>query len=384
MFVMRERGSAGSVASVVSPAVSEALQCVPPIWLRDNCWCGECRDTLSGQKLFGILDLPVAQSVESVTETSDEVLVVLAPQRHTARFPRSWLLDSLLGRATSAQVSARAGEQELWFAHDLCGKEPVFDWADYLSLDEVKVGVLRSVVRLGFAVLRGTPAREGTVLEVAASFGYVRETNYGRLFDVRAVVNPTNLAYTGLAITPHTDNPYRDPVPTLQLLHCVSNAVEGGVSGLVDGFAAAATLRREDAASFDLLARTPVPFAWSDGHHSLRAEAPLVELDPVGRLRAVRFNNRSMQALRLPRSDLSSFYGAYRAFAETISRPELAFRFRLEPGDCVVFDNVRLLHSRTAFEEGAHGSRRLQGCYADIDGLRSTLAVLSGKSSVSR
>jgi gamma-butyrobetaine dioxygenase len=81
---------------------------------------------------------------------------------------------------------------------------------------------------------------------VAASFGYVRETNYGRLFDVRVEPEPGNLAFTSREIRPHTDNPYRDPVPTVQLLHCLRAAVkgdgadDGGDTGLVDGFAAAA------------------------------------------------------------------------------------------------------------------------------------------------
>jgi gamma-butyrobetaine dioxygenase len=44
-------------------------------------------------------------------------------------------------------------------------------------------------------------------------------------------------------ILPHTDNPYRDPVPTVQLLHCLRTSEDGGDTGLVDGFAAAAALR---------------------------------------------------------------------------------------------------------------------------------------------
>ena len=59
------------------------------------------------------------------------------------------------------------------------------------------------------------------VAAVAETFGYVRETNYGRVFDVRVEAAPANLASTGLALRPHTDNPYRDPVPTVQLLHCL-------------------------------------------------------------------------------------------------------------------------------------------------------------------
>ena len=34
---------------------------------------------------------------------------------------------------------------------------------------------------LGFAILRGVDPEPGLVLRVAETFGYVRETNYGRL-----------------------------------------------------------------------------------------------------------------------------------------------------------------------------------------------------------
>ena len=98
------------------------------------------------------------------------------------------------------------------------------------------------------------------MLEVVRTFGYLRETNYGEVFDVRVELSPSNLAFTGLAIGPHTDNPYRDPVPTMQLLHCLSNAVDGGESGLVDGFMAACLLRDENPRAFEVLTRTLVRF----------------------------------------------------------------------------------------------------------------------------
>ena len=81
-------------------------------------------------------------------------------------------------------------------------------------------------------------------MEVAELFGYVRETNYGRWFEVSAEVNPSNLAYTNLGLQAHTDNPYRDPVPTLQFLACLENTVEGGDSIVVDGFASQRGCRR--------------------------------------------------------------------------------------------------------------------------------------------
>lgn len=234
--------------------------------------------------------------------------------------------------------------------------------------------MLESVLGLGFALLRDVPSREGQVLEVAETFGYVRETNYGRLFDVRVEPDPNNLAFTGARITPHTDNPYRDPVPTLQLLHCLANAAVGGDSGLVDGFKAAALLRAEDPEAFAVLTRTPVPFQFSDARTELAADRPLIDVDGRGRIREVRFNNRSIGTLLLPADELEAFYRAYRIFAEITLRPELQLEFRLLPGDCLIFDNVRLLHARTAFEES--GARHLQGAYADIDALAGTLAVL--------
>ena len=80
----------------------------------------------------------------------------------------------------------------------------------------------------GLVLLHDVPREPGAVLAVARSLGYVRETNYGRLFDVRAGPAAANLAFTRLPIAPHTDNPYRDPVPTVQLLHCLNAAAGGG------------------------------------------------------------------------------------------------------------------------------------------------------------
>jgi gamma-butyrobetaine dioxygenase len=172
----------------------------------------------------------------------------------------------------------------------------------------------------------------------------------------------------------------------MQLLHCLENSVSGGESGLVDGFLAATILRDEQPEYFDVLSRTPVTFAWSDDNNILSATRPVIELDERRVLRSVRLNSRSMQALRLDYGDILAYYSAYLAFSDIVNRPDLAYTFRLDAGDCLIFDNTRLLHSRTAFDTSEAGHRRLQGCYADLDGLASTAAVLErdGKFSTTR
>jgi gamma-butyrobetaine dioxygenase len=58
-----------------------------------------------------------------------------------------------------------------------------------------------------------------------------------------------------------------------------------------------------------------------------------------------------------------------------LEEPRYRIQFKLEPGDLFIVDNLRVLHGRTGYCES--GERHLQGCYADRDGLRSKLAVLS-------
>jgi gamma-butyrobetaine dioxygenase len=349
----------------------------PPIWLRDNCPCAECRDPSSNQKLFQLLDLPEHVEVFEIVERADEIEITFLPDHHHSVFSREWFRPQ-----PHAPVFASRNEdsKQLWRAADIDLTVLKSTWTKYRTDNLERLRLLRNVECLGMALLEGTPAAPDTVLDIVATFGFVRETNYGKLFDVRIEPDPSNLAFTGLAITPHTDNPYRDPVPTVQLLHCLKNSVDGGESGLVDGFMAAAILRDEDPEGFDVLTSTSVDFAWSDTHHSLRARRPLIEVDEHNRVRSVRFNNRSMQALHLEYDHTVRFYAGYRHFAEILARPELELTFRLGPGDCVIFDNTRLMHSRTAFEESSSGSRHLQGCYADLDGLASTIEILERSS----
>jgi alpha-ketoglutarate-dependent taurine dioxygenase len=233
---------------------------------------------------------------------------------------------------------------------------------------------LGAVDRLGFALLRGVPAVPGTVCEVVRLFGYVRETNYGRLFDVISVEQPQNLAFSALGLGNHTDNPYRDPVPQLQLLHCLEAAGEGGESVVVDGFAAADRLRREAPEAFALLTRTSVNFRYVEaGEVDLRNAAPLIELDVAGGLRTVRYNNRSIGPLDLDAETMAAFYDAYRRFARLLHDPAMTVGFRLQPGDLFIVDNRRVLHGRRGF---SGGRRHLQGTYADADSLTSRLRVL--------
>jgi gamma-butyrobetaine dioxygenase len=185
---------------------------------------------------------------------------------------------------------------------------------------------------------------------------------------------PPGQAFTDRPLAPRTAQSFRDPLPTLELLHCLDDAAAGGESILVDGFHAAASLRAQDPAAFAVLASSEVTFAYADARAELRATRPVIGVDPRGRIREIRLNSSRMQPLRLPPDEVVVFYAAYRAFTEMVGWPGQMLTFRLRPGDCLIFDNTRILNGRTGFAGG--GKRHMQVCWTDLDGLASTLALM--------
>jgi len=368
-----------------------ALRGLPAVWLRANCPCPGCQDPGSGQRLAAITGLPADVTVARVLASDAAVEVIFGPDGHRAVFAADWLArygdpggEAGTGPGPGPPDDDRTEDaKRLWAAADLGGGIPQGWWPRYLADPEHRSACLSAVLTHGVVVLHDVPGEPGAVLAVARSLGYVRETNYGRLFDVRAEPAAANLAFTRLPIAPHTDNPYRDPVPTIQLLHCLHAAGGGGDSTFTDGFRAAAVLRGRDPAAFTCLTTTPVTFAYADAATVLRATGPMIGLDPRGRIRQIRLNGRSLAPVRLPAAQARAFYAAYRAFAQLAADPEALVTTTLAPGDCVIFDNTRVLHGRTAFADGggtasaSSGRRHLQGCYADLDGLASTVAVLA-------
>jgi len=348
------------------------------IWLRDNALDSATRSPENGQRLLALHDIPPDTRILDAAVEADALAVTFGPEQKTLSFPAAWLrLNAYDGKAARSPGWIAEG-LETW-DRGLAARLPDGDFDLITGEDSALRDWLGQVRRYGFARLSGGPTESGALLEVAALFGYIRETNYGKWFEVRAEVNPTNLAYTGLGLQAHTDNPYRDPVPTLQILYCLENSAEGGDSLVVDGFRAAQRLRAEDPEAFDLLSRHCARFeyAGSSGVH-LAARRPMIDLTPDGELVAVRFNNRSASAITdVPYEEMAAYYRAYRRFSDIIDDPAMAVSFKLDPGQCFIVDNTRVLHARRGYSGG--GSRWLQGCYADKDGLLSTLRVLETK-----
>ena len=338
----------------------------PAIWLRDQCACPQCRHQ-NGQRLFEIGDLPEHPTIEQIAMQGDgSVRVVWTDEGHVSIYSAAFLYEHNLKAKRTIPI-------KLWGA-DLT-ELPEEDWLAIVRDPAAELAWLEAYHLHGFGLLRNVPVRPGMVAEVGDRLGFVRTTNYGRLFDVISVPDPNNLANTALGLGVHSDNPYRDPTPGVQLLHCLVCDAPGGESILVDGLAAAEYLRAAAPEQFDLLARVPANFHFADKDTDLRARTPLITVDTENRITAVHFNNRSLAGIDGPVELVEPWYAAYRTFAGILKQAEREVVFRLLPGDLLVMQNERALHGRAAFDANL-GRRHLQGCYVDKDGLESRMRVL--------
>ena len=356
------------------------------IWLRDNSFDNSTRSVGNGQRLITICDIDPRAVVTKLEILDDGEIAAMtfAPDGITSHFSSRWLLEhryDLMTGESNRQSGWVSDRHETWMNSTLQDRIPRVSWPELRSSPRALLEWLAAVDRFGVAMIDGMPSESGSLCQVVETCGFVRETNYGKWFDVVAEVTPQNLANTNFGLQAHTDNPYRDPVPTLQLLACLENSVDGGESAIIDGFAIAKFLQLNDRPAFAILARYPVRFAYEGSTEvSLTSKRPIFELGPDGELLAVRFNNRSAAPfVDIAFDEMEEFYRAYRKFAECLDDPKFSVRFKLAPGQAFIVDNTRVLHARTEFH--GSGKRWLQGCYADKDGLLSTLRVLQRSTS---
>ncbi|MDC1506847.1 TauD/TfdA family dioxygenase, partial [Oceanospirillaceae bacterium] len=287
------------------------------IWLRDNALDPATRSPSNGQRLITLQDIDAKLFVSHTQVTQDVLTVTFMPENKTVDFPLHWLLSHAYDKPIETTKGWHKASQTLWDTR-LMGSLPEAEFDAVVNSPKTLKVWLKQIAQFGFAKLNAGPVHAGALTQVVDLFGHLRETNYGRIFEVRVEEKPSNLAYTGLALQAHTDNPYRDPVPTIQVLYCLESSVPGGDNVLVDGFNAATQLRQVDPHGFDLLSTYCAHFEYAGEHDvCLKARRPMIELSADGQLQGIRFNNRSAAPFtNIPFEHMQDYYAAYRRFAE--------------------------------------------------------------------
>ena len=237
---------------------------------------------------------------------------------------------------------------------------------------------LISFYEYGFVIFKEVPTENNFIVKFANSIGSIRRTNFGEFFNVKSKPNPNDLAYTSLPLAPHTDNPYRNPVPCIQMLHCIKNEVSGGNSTLVDGFTVTEKLKKDFPDFFKILTEIKVRYQFIDKDVVLEDWSEMIQLDENQNFKQVRFSPRLDFVPLMDKEKLDLYYAARNKISEFYNSDAYRLEFKLVEGDLLMMDNYRLLHGRTSFNAN-EGNRFLQGCYIDYDSTEGKLKHLKRK-----
>jgi gamma-butyrobetaine dioxygenase len=339
-----------------------------PLWLRSECACPECRSRITMERTFDQFRLPPDLVALLAEVTGAGALRLLwSHGGHVSLFDPGWLWSkSRPQTATAAPMP--------WGA-ELARELPTFEYAAIMADERALHAWLVALRDVGLTLLRGVPCARGEVERIARRISLPRDSNFGVIFDVVTKPDANSNAYTTIELPGHVDLPTREYQPGFQFFHCLENHAAGGESTYVDGFALAEHLRIEDPEGFRVLSETPIGFRFYDQVSDYAWRAPVIGLGPSGELNEIRFNPWLTEPLEVAPGRFTAVYGALRRFDQLSQDARFQIRIRLDAGTMSAFDNRRVLHGRTAFNESG-GRRHFQGCYVEREEVTNRIRVL--------
>ncbi|APA13591.1 hypothetical protein sscle_11g083610 [Sclerotinia sclerotiorum 1980 UF-70] len=362
----------------------------PPLFLRDACGCHRCVDPSTKQKNFQTSDIPSGIRATSILTDGNGNLIISwnndipgYGSDHVSSFSEKFFETNFSPKAyhNDRRNTIRPIR---WNAERIAKNLQYVTFDDYINTEE---GLFRALIMLrdyGLLILRDVPESETSVVDIAKRVGNLRDTLYGVTWDVKSVSEAKNVAYTSQYLGLHMDLLYMTNPPGFQFLHCLRNTCSGGSSIFSDAFHAAAQL---DEHNFDELCRQKVPYHYRNAgehyfykHRVISSKPPKPKATKFSKVAAIRHINYSppfQATFDVPENSVP-VAEALRQFASRVEAPENMYEYRLQEGECVIFNNRRVLHGRKEFDTSA-GERWLKGAYIDTDVFVSRYRVLAEK-----
>ena len=341
---------------------------IHPLWLRERAKTENLVDKYNDQRLYDPSQLDQNLEIKKASMSNGHLNI-----EFTDGVKFEYDVNSLL-----YEIDKKEPITDIYFWDSKLNKKPTVVYEKDIFETKAMYDLLKDFYKYGFVIFKNVPTEDNYIVKFANSIGTIRPTNFGESFSVKSVPKPNDLAYTSIALTPHTDNPYRKPIPCIQLLHCLENEVRGGLSTLVDGLAVAEYLRKNHQDLFKILTKTKVRFRFVDKTIILENWGALIELDENKKVKQVRYSTRLDYVPALDKKELKIFYEARKLIAKLYASTKFEIRFKLEKGDLLMMDNHRLLHGRTSYDVN-EGKRYLKGCYIDHDSTEGKLRHLERK-----
>ncbi len=340
------------------------------VWLRDNCWCAECRVEQTAERR--LLTWSIPQDIRPNTVDAVEGGIVIDwNDQHRSTFSLDWLEANDYSQASLK----RAREQATLWGGDF--EVPRFAHESVVDGGAGQLAYFNAVQEFGVAIVESVPTVPGEVERFAKTVGHVREVAFERVHNVYHDPEGYNVAHTPLELKPHSDMPSYHWPPSIQLLHFLANDADGGESVVVDGWHALAKLREANPDAFEILTRVPVPYQLFSEDEDTYAVAPMVQLGHDGEVATFRFSNQLALPISIDFEMVEPFYDAYRELGEIIDSDDAKVVFKARNGDLLTVHGHRVLHGRMPFIPGT-GARHLQDVYMEFDDFMAKRRVLMG------
>jgi hypothetical protein len=236
--------------------------------------------------------------------------------------------------------------------------------------------VVIDLARYGIVFLRNVPQDPDAIKRITTTIAPIKNTFYGETFDVRAKPNAENVAYTSDYLGLHQDLLYLESPPQIQILHCLENSCTGGESLFSDGdrIGRLLTLFPKSRAVANLLTQ-PVEYGYNANGFWYYRKISSTMYATSGVFRDLWWSPPFESPIGELKVSQHSIRG--RKLLETLlNEPTSVYERKMEPGECVLFDNRRVMHGRNAFDAQGGGSRWLRGAYISKEDFLSKAAQL--------
>ncbi|CAK1540379.1 unnamed protein product [Leptosia nina] len=397
MHVLRRFKSVGSnkVSSLFNPTkrrthdslqlkVGEEELRFPHVWLRDNCQCELCYHKTAKSRIIDYSQFNTNAKPKSVS-SDDNYVNITWDDGHTSSFRTQWLkLHSFEPKhQTTYDEEIYKPKKSTWHGRDffkLCSKH---NYNAIISSDTALFQWLHNLSVYGISLIQNTPNNEAALENIISRIGFSKQTHYGVKFIVQSVPNTSNVAYLSNNLQMHTDLPYYEYCPGVNMLHClVQTHGEGGENLLSDCHYTANYMKENHYTKYKLL--TDIEVEWSDigtenGNEFFKLHrSPVICLDQNEDISRINFSI-PQRGTHFPGKlqDVTPWYEAQKLFYDLSYK--FAANFKTQEGDILVFDNIRLLHGRNKYIDNTHNIRKLIGVYIDWDEIYSRWRCLKIK-----
>ena len=353
----------------------------PAMYLRDN--CPKVFHSTTFHREMPVWNLPNDLRIVEAKYTGNGIIRIIYSDGYSSDMPLDFLQKNSTNNFHTRSYEI-ISKLKPWKAKDMKPNGlPLYNFEEIMQNDNVLLNFINTLTSDGIAKLYNCKAIPGQLDKIIKRVGFIRETNYGKIFEVRIEKNALNQAYTAEELPLHTDLPFYSNPPGVQILHCIvqsENINGGGSSTLADGLAVANKMKQIKPRLYRRLVESKVVFAdkANNGEFYMKWERPIIN-ENNGIPCEVNYNNHVRgKELNLNVDEMEEMYEALRLFGELAHSNEFMYKTRLKPGEMIAFSNRRILHGRSEIVSSKNSSRWLQGAYVDLDEVYSKQRCLVG------